>query len=854
MVGVLIAASERVMISSHVGPTAIDSATTGQLFGDGSAERWASPPFSFHGSAAPSEGVTASGFDAQCWAWAALLREYPDQVVPVFGHMQVSMMAAWVGALRAGKLPAFLSYPNHKISIEDYRQKLQNYIDRLGSRWFVGLPGDPVPPERLLTPADLSRTRSRGDATQPPRRSEDDPLFLQCSSGSTGMQKVIAITARQLVAQLDGYRRAIDLDPSRDRIVSWLPLYHDMGLIAGFLLPLLTATPLVLLDTFEWAANPALLLRAIEAERATLCWLPNFAFQLLARIDAPHDLRSMRAFVNCSEPVSRRAFRAFCARHGVAPRQLAVSYGLAENVFAVSQTPIGRPPRVLLVDRAKYQRGQIEVRGVTDALDEPGEPAAGAAYEIVSCGPVIPGVQTCLEADAGRDIGEILIRGPATVPGYFAGPREQDADGWFPTGDLGFVHDGELHICGRKKDTIIHRGKHVFPQDVEEIAGADPDVHGGRVVAIGWHDPDAGSEAVFVLFEPPDFLGLDARAKVRARLKRRIGELLDVDASVIAVPRRWLRKTSSGKIARRANLEQYRACQARVVHVWGDSHAWIFSGRRSFRSTWIGPHVGDTIGAMSESLEASLAQIDPRDVCLLQGGEPECRSVLPIAPDPAAHIRQSVARYRDVLGTLRRAWPGVLGFLSDIPTQSETFDHGDPLWPIRGTGEARYRYQKMFYDEIAAMCRDIGVLFLDACTPLLGPDGTMDNTVRADAIHLDPRHVDVYVRVLEDALGPVDWEPSPTAAVVWDGTRPGFEQVVKDLIRQVAPDRGEPDYEHLVSGGALTSLDIFALTVGLRDRLGVEIPPSAVRRDRFESLDAIFEHFVRPRVRGRPGP
>src|SRR5678815_3634259 len=99
----------------------------------------------------------------------------------------------------------------------------------------------------------------------------------------------------------------------------------------------------------------------------------------------------------------------------------------------------------------------------------------------------------------------------------------------------------------------------------------------------------------------------------------------------------------------------------------------------------------------------------------------------------------------------------------------------------------------MFYGEMAAMCRDVGVLFLDAITPLLGPDGRMDNALRADAIHLDPRHLDVYVRVLEDALGPIDWEPAPAEAVAWDGTRPGFEQVVKDLIRHVAPDRGEPD-------------------------------------------------------------
>src|SRR5678815_1754498 len=326
---------------------------------------------------------------------------------------------------------------------------------------------------------------------------------------------------------------------------------------------------------------------------------------------------------------------------------------------------------------------------------------------------IIPGVQTCLEVKNGKDIGEILVRGPTTAPGYVEGSRHQDADGWFPTGDLGFVHDAELYVCGRSKDIIIHRGRNLFPQDIEEIVHADPDVHGGRAVAVGWHDPGAGSEDIFVLFEPAGFLGLERRAIVRARLARRIRELLDVDASVVAVPRRWLRKTSSGKIARRANLEHHRGCLARVLHIWGDSHAWIFFGRRGVRATWIGPHVGDSTGAMASSLEAALAHIDPHDVCLLQGGEPQIRSILPVAPDPAAHVRRSVAQYGEVLRALRRAWPGVLGFLTGIPTQFETFDHGDPLWPIRGTGEARYRYQRMFYGEMAAMCRDVGVLFLD---------------------------------------------------------------------------------------------------------------------------------------------
>ncbi len=792
---------------------------------------------SFEFSLYPDERVAGSQFEAEVRAWAALLQDVPDRAIPIFGHMHPSMMAAWVGALRAGKLPAFISFPSHKIRPEDYEAKLRNYQDRLKNRFFIGLPGDPISHEVLLTPERLPR---EGATPVLVPRGPDDPLFLQCSSGSTGMQKAVAITSRQLQAQLDSYARAIQLDPRGDRIVSWLPLYHDMGLITGLLLPLLTGTPLALIDTFEWAANPALLLHAIQRERATLCWLPNFAFAVLSRLPAGYDLGSMRAFVNCSEPVTREAFHAFARRHGVRPSQLSVSYGLAENVFAVSQTPMGQPPRALSVDRAKYQQGLLQVREQA----KPGEPGP-EDHELWSCGPLIPGVEVCLEVENGKDIGELLIRGPTAVPGYFELPPEQDADGWLPTGDLGFMYDGELYCCGRKKDLIIHHGRNVFPQDLEQIANADPEVHGGRTVAVGHHDPGTGSEEIFLLFEPHGFLGLEQRSQVSARLKRKLGVLLDVDASVIPVPRAWLKKTSSGKIARRANLEAYRAAQSRLLHVWGDSHAWIFFGLRGFRGTWLGPHTGATIRSHIPRLTEAASQIDPGDIVLLQGGEPECRSLIPVAPDPLQHIAQSVAAYRELFQRLRGAWQGTLAFMTDIPTQALTFDHGDPNWPILGTGEARYRYQELLYRQMAAMCREEGILFLDACTPLLGPDGYMDNTLRVDAIHLDKKHIDVYVRLLEGAFGPVDWEPVPAVPSAWDGTRPHFEQLARALVRQVAPGRGEPDYQRLVSGGTLTSLAIAELTMRLRETFQVEIPLSEVRRERFDSLDAIFEHYVK---------
>jgi hypothetical protein len=243
--------------------------------------------------------------------------------------------------------------------------------------------------------------------------------------------------------------------------------------------------------------------------------------------------------------------------------------------------------------------------------------------------------------------------------------------------------------------------------------------------------------------------------------------------------------------------------------------------------------------------------ISPGDVIILQGGELECRTILPAAPDPLQAIEASVAGFRACLQRVRAAWPGTLAFMTDIPTQWLTFDHFDPTWRTLGTGEERYRYQAIYYRRMGDMCREEGFVFLDICTPLIGPDGYMDNSLRSDSNHLHRKHVDYYVRLLEGALGPIDWEPLPPAPSLWDGTRLHFDQLAHDLVRAVTTGRGEPDWQHLVSGGTLASMAIAELTMRLCETFQVEIPLHLVSRERFESLDSIFEHYVRGKAATR---
>jgi acyl-CoA synthetase (AMP-forming)/AMP-acid ligase II len=381
--------------------------------------------------------------------------------------------------------------------------------------------------------------------------------LLQHSSGSTGLQKGVALTHRAVLRQIEAYGQAIRLDPEHDVIVSWLPLYHDMGLIAGFVMPIVSGTHLVLMSPFEWVRQPASLMEAISRQRGTLCWLPNFAYKHIARSLRPGaqiDLRSWRAAINCSEPVydeSHQAFVEKLAPYGFSPDALAVSYAMAENTFAVTQTPLGAPPRVDVVEIA--------------ALQERGEalPATGGK-KVVSCGPAIESVELAIFDSERRSlperrVGEIALRSEFMLSGYYKRPdlsaQTLTADGWYLTGDMGYLADGELYITGRKKDLIIVGGKNIYPQDLEDIANRTAGVHPGRAVAFGVLDERLGSEKVVIICETSDGADLGAaeqelRAKVVKETEVTVGDLR-------FVPRGWILKTSSGKQARTDNREKY---------------------------------------------------------------------------------------------------------------------------------------------------------------------------------------------------------------------------------------------------------------------------------------------------------
>jgi fatty-acyl-CoA synthase len=390
----------------------------------------------------------------------------------------------------------------------------------------------------------------------------DEIAFLQHSSGTTGLQKGVALTHTAALNQLASYSEAIALAEA-DVIVSWLPLYHDMGLIAGFLLPLFQGLPLVLMSPFDWVRNPALLLSAIDRFRGTLTWLPNFAYNHMARRIRDRDLdglslNSMRMYINCSEPVRKDSHDLFLDRFamlGVRESQLAVSYAMAENTFAVTQTEAGQSASIDYVHKIALEE---------ERFAEPVKAENPLALPMVSCGQTIKHTAVRVLGDEGailpeRRVGEIALRSDCMLSGYYKRPDLQPfQDGWYLTGDMGYVSDGQVYIIGRSKDLIINAGKNVYPQDIEAIVNDVPGVHAGRAVAFGVYDDREGTELVAVVAEV-DTEDARERKEIGKRIRKEVARQSMVTVSYVQlVGEKWLIKTSSGKIARTANRDKWR--------------------------------------------------------------------------------------------------------------------------------------------------------------------------------------------------------------------------------------------------------------------------------------------------------
>ncbi len=477
---------------------------------------------------------------------------------------------SFLGAVMGGIVPVPISPQLTFKNIESYHDTVAHIANAAGASMLLTTTTtrqyvDPVVPRvaslsrGVVTVDQLAETPAGStiDVAVDPT----DLAFLQFTSGSTSRPKGVMVTHRNLAWNSESFMiHGLQKDSSFDKGVSWLPLFHDMGLIGFVIGPLFTDIPVVFLPTASFVRNPRIWLDKIHQHRGTITYAPNFAYALVAKRVKEKDvgdldLSCLRRTGCGAEPIQAKTLREFADKLRPAkfdPRSFLPSYGMAEATLAITFVPVDSGVRADVVEKAS-----LETKKAAPASDGAGD----GVQELVNCGRSFPEHEIAVvDVETGkrlgdREIGEIITRGPSVCAGYYQETELTAAafrDGWLHTGDLGYVVDGEVFICGRLKDMIIVRGRNFYPNDLEWVVSELPGVRRGNVVAFGVDV--AGEEQLVIAAEG---FGSEADA-LKTTIAQAIVESFSLTThEVVIVPQGTLPRTSSGKPQRRKTRDLY---------------------------------------------------------------------------------------------------------------------------------------------------------------------------------------------------------------------------------------------------------------------------------------------------------
>ena len=521
---------------------------------------------------------------------------------------------AFYGVLLAGGVPVPIYPPARRAQLEDHLRRQGRILANCQAAVLITT-SDALLVARLLTAAvaslgivttvaELSAHGAQFERATPPAEAV---AFLQYTSGSTGDPKGVVLSHANLLANIRADGQGLAVRPT-DVFVSWLPLYHDMGLIGAWLGSLYHGVPLVSMSPLSFLARPQRWLWAMHRYHGSLSAAPNFAFELcVSRIACADleglDLSSWRLALNGAEAISVKTMEAFCTRfapYGFRRETMLPVYGLAECAVGLAFTPLGRGPRVEVIDRERLAReGRAEIA-------PPGRPDE-FTRSIVACGLPLPRHEIRVVDAARRELpdrveGNVQFRGPSATMGYWNNPAEtarlRGSDGWLESGDRGYLVAGELYLTGRTKDIIIRAGRNIYPAELEDAIGALEGIRQGHVAVFGSADPSSGTERVVVLAETRKRT-LQSRAALEAAIASLATDLIATPPEVVVLaPPNTVLRTSSGKIRRGACRTLYEEGRigttasavwlqiARLAlagvgpqcqRIWRNSSAWLFS-------------------------------------------------------------------------------------------------------------------------------------------------------------------------------------------------------------------------------------------------------------------------------------
>jgi fatty-acyl-CoA synthase len=494
-----------------------------------------------------------------------------DLVALVLGDAE-QFLEALFGASMAGVIPASL-YPPATTSgdLSPYMDLTAGILRASGARAVVTWRALVPEFEKLrATCPDLSLVLSSETLDAPAIEPDappslDDIAFVQFTSGSTATPKGVALTHRNVSANVDAMNGPDGVATGEGDVgVSWLPLNHDMGLVGMALGPLYAGRSCVLMTPQAFVKRPVEWLRALTRHRGTISFAPNFAFDLCVRRVKELDLNGLDLsrwrIAGCgAEPVHAPTLAAFAAKFapvGFRATSFLPSYGLAEHVLAATFSPRGRAPRV-----EELSADELTERRVARPARD-----GDLTVTLVSCGRPFPGHGIRIVAEDGRPlperhVGEIVLTGPSVMLGYYREAEltaETVRDGWLHTGDLGYLSDGELYVCGRAKDVIIVNGRKYHPQDFERAVDSLTGVRRGRVVAFGTAVPGRPDRVVIVVEPSGTVPGGALMEAIRRQVSALFGLYVD---DVVLVPSGTVGRTTSGKVQRTATKARYERGQ-----------------------------------------------------------------------------------------------------------------------------------------------------------------------------------------------------------------------------------------------------------------------------------------------------
>ncbi len=582
----------------------------------------------------------------------------------------------------------------------------------------------------------------RSGAKPPSRGIEPAEIaFIQYTSGSTGDPKGVVLTHANVLANVRGIGGSVSFRPD-DYVVSWLPLYHDMGLIGSWLFSVYHGAPITVMSPLAFLSRPERWLWAMHDSRGSLCPAPNFSYELCARKIPDEaieglDLSRWRVAINAGEAVLPDTLARFAARfkpYGFRAESFVPCYGLAESSVALTFTPMNRAPVIDTIRRDLFE---------AEGKAAPAPPGENNVLRFVANGRPMPGHEVKLLDDQGRELGEriqgrIFFRGPSRTAGYYRNPKATaaviTADGWMDSGDLGYWANGELYVTGRLKDCIIKSGRNIIPQEIEAAAAEVQGVRKGCVAAFGALDPQTGTERLIVVAETRATAADELRG-IEEGITRTVDSVLGIPPDkVVLVAPQSIPKTSSGKIRRAATRALYlegrlagrkRPPWLQIARLWFEN---LGNGSRLFRRKVVAwahqtsrrsyfaacAYLGGSMARMAggRRLSAFLIRVTAR--CILRWGNHQIRLVgesqldggkaAVFIANRAGHLDPLVAaarlpfpfRFADgaVLGEL----PSPAAFLLRTLVVSPLGDHREPPG-----GTLRQRIEHCLRDQLSVL-------------------------------------------------------------------------------------------------------------------------------------------------------